>query len=258
MLWNSSPLYESTLGRIGIINSFLVTKYAVRRGLHKSQDTQSASKIMGPWQFNLTEVAIAGAPGFCLVSVWSFVAPEVPSEITAADVARYEARLQQLKEFVVPFAFALSFTLSAYIHAWFSLKPADRSRIKVNKAAQNFLYYDGAYGLTWKAVAGLFSAIYSMLTIEDVAIEGHPNSVNFAVLFGSILMLLYFSFFGWFLEVNRKVTRGLLISNGYELHQVEFLALKLLIFPALIVLIFGGVTWSFTMDALSYVVNSIN
>jgi hypothetical protein len=91
---------------------------------------------MGPWEFNITQSALAGLPG-TVYSAINFVLFAPKSSISAAD---------KVQEVLHPMMLPFVLMLTAYTVGRASLRNEDFSKAARNRASRIFLFLDGAYG----------------------------------------------------------------------------------------------------------------
>lgn len=112
----------------------------------------SSVGLMGPWEFNATQSALAGTPG-TIISTWhSFFAADSAS--VALEVKLFTA--------IIPLLIPFLLMLTAYCIGWASLWKKHSTKASRALAARAFLYLDGAYGFLpqffisfWKSVPAL-------------------------------------------------------------------------------------------------------
>src|SRR5208283_2783130 len=154
--------------RLNQIEKFWRTRKAILSGAplqDYSKRTLEAERLMGPWQFNVSQSLICGLPATILQLIFLF--KEDSTSKALQDLYLFVmgvSRVQiQLFELLLPRAIPFILLLTAYCVAWSSLRKEDCTREARDRSARSFLYLDGSYGMLLQFALALSAAALQII-----------------------------------------------------------------------------------------------
>lgn len=211
--------------RLTLFNEYRKTRSALKNGVEiylLSGSERIEAGYLGPWKFNLTEVAIAGGISLAVIQFFSSLALHVSIPKLETVNTPYEAILNTTWSWFEPFFIPLFITAFVYMTAWSSLKKGDISHEKKAMARKAYLYFDGAYGLLPQTLLPIFSALGTSAFIQEISKESPLNSAALTIQLFVIIFMI------WQLVISGHIIPNrLFIVNGYSNRTRRFWQKKL-------------------------------
>jgi hypothetical protein len=213
--------------RLKLFVDYRRTRSAIKSGvgIYSLSDSELSSQgYLGPWKFNLTEVAIAGGISLAVIKFFSALNLSIPSATGEAEPAssEFELMLSTAWSWFEPFFIPLFFTAFVYMTAWSSLEKSDASKEKKTTARKAFLYFDGAYGILPQTMLPLLSALSASTFLQQLETDDALATLPLTV------QLLILAFMMWQLIImGNIIPKSLFSVNGYTNRARRFWQKKL-------------------------------
>lgn len=202
------------------VRRFFATKAAAQRDptLKFLHDEESDISFMGPWEFNLHEIFLAGMPAATIVIVCNLLFSVDFSKIPSNEFYWQFEMLYKVEALLNPFLIPISTSITGYSFAWFSLNKINRSKEKIAKSFHQYLYMDGAHGLIYQSIMSIFVVffydpfvIHGVRTIFMLVFNlGYEGVVYFIQEYRSMLLLfLMIAMFTTGIVASKRIVDGM-------------------------------------------------